>query len=121
MSGETLRPSSVSLEDNLKKALTELLVLRLLSQRDYFIGELSETLKQQSGGVLKLVFPYSAIYRLQQIGYITTGDKRIAADGRKRQFFSISQEGRTHYMELLETYRRFISGVDTVLAEDHIE
>lgn len=118
MSAENFRPSTVSLEDNLKKALTELLVLHLLSQRDYFIGELSETLKQKSNGVLKLVFPYSAIYRLQQIGYITDSDKRIAPDGRKRQFFSISQQGRIHYKELLKTYHRFISGVNTVLTED---
>ena len=118
---ENFRPSSASLEDNLKKALTELLILHLLSQRDYFIGELSETLKHKSGGVLKLVFPYSAIYRLQQIGYITNGDKRIAHDGRKRQFFSISPQGQSYYKELLETYQRFISGVNTVLTDNDQE
>ena len=94
------------------------MILHLLSQRDYFIGELTETLKQKSNGVLKLVFPYSAIYRLQQLGYIADADKRIAADGRKRQFYSITQLGRTHYKNLLETYQYFISGVNTVLEND---
>lgn len=118
MSAQNSRPSCVSLEENLKKAVTELLILHLLTQRDYFIGDLTETLKQKSNGILKLVFPYSAIYRLQEIGYIANSDKRIAPDGRKRQFFSISQLGRNHYKELLETYQCFIRGVNTVLAED---
>ena len=118
MSAQNSRPSCVSLEENLKKAVTELLILHLLTQRDYFIGDLTETLKQKSNGILKLVFPYSAIYRLQEIGYIANSDKRIAPDGRKRQFFTISALGRNHYMELLETYQCFIHGVNTVLAED---
>lgn len=59
-----------SLEENLKKALTELLILRLLSERAYYIGELTQTLHQRSAGALRIVFPYSAIYRLLQGEYI---------------------------------------------------
>ena len=110
--------SSVPLEENLKKALTELLILHLLSQRDYYVGELTETLKQKSHGVLKLVFPYSAVYRLQEDGYIVEGGKRIAPDGRKRQFYSITQRGRNYYGQLLDTYQSFITGVNAVLEGD---
>lgn len=117
MAIDNFQQSNVVLEENLKKALTELLVLHLLYHRDYFIGELTETLKQKSNGVLKLVFPYSAIYRLQELGCITIGEKRIATDGRKRQFYSISQLGRTHYKNLLECYQHFIQGVNMVLDE----
>ena len=118
MSAEKTQQPCIPLEENLKKALTELLVLHLLSQRDYFIGELTEALKQKSDGVLKLVFPYSAVYRLQEDGYIIEGDKRIAPDGRKRQFYSISPLGRDYYQQLLASYQRFIGGVDMVLNED---
>ena len=107
-----------SLEENLKKALTELLILHLLDQRDYFIGELTDTLNQQSNGVLKLVFPYSAIYRLMQDEYISESGKRVAPDGRKRQYFHISQQGREHYRCLKETYHYFIDGINTVLNTD---
>ena len=107
-----------SLEDNLKKALTELLILHLLSQRDYFIGDLTETLKQKSNGVLKLVFPYSAVYRLNQDGYIISTEKRVASDGRKRQFYSISQQGRIYYQSQFDTYRYFISGINAILDID---
>ena len=118
MSAEKTQQPCIPLEENLKKALTELLVLHLLSQRDYFIGELTEVLKQKSNGVLKLVFPYSAVYRLQEEGCIIEGDKRIAPDGRKRQFYSISPLGRDYYQQLLASYQRFIGGVDMVLNED---
>ena len=107
--------TSPALEDNLKKALTELLILHLLNQRDYFIGELTETLNSQSNGVLKVVFPYSAVYRLLQDGHIVDCDKRIAPDGRKRQYYRISQQGREHYRCLENTYHSFIDGVNTVL------
>lgn len=103
------------LEENLKKALTELLILHLIGQRDYYIGELTETLNLQSKGVLKLVFPYSAVYRLLQDGYIAECDKRIAPDGRKRQYFRITQEGREYYRCLNGTYHQFINGINTIL------
>jgi len=118
MSTNKCEKPRVPLEENLKKALTELLILHLLSQRDYYVGELTETLKQKSHDVLKLVFPYSAVYRLQEDGYIVDGEKRIAPDGRKRQFFSISQQGRSYYEQLLDTYRSFITGVNKVLEID---
>ena len=115
MSTNFSQPPCVSLEENLKKALTELLLLHLLSQKPYYVGELTEALKQQSRDVLKLVFPYSAIYRLQKEGYIVDDGKRIAQDGRKRQFYRISEDGQTYYREMLATYRRFMGGIDLVL------
>ena len=106
-----------TLEENLKKALTELLVLRLLSQRDYYIGELTADLKEKSHGALSIVFPYSAIYRLEQSGCIIETGKRIAPDGRRRQYIRITDTGRAYLARLLETYNEFAGGVAAVLAE----
>lgn len=104
------------LEENLKKALTELLILHLLNVRERFIGELPDALQEYSGGVLKLAFPYSAVYRLQQDGYIMDTEKRVASDGRRRQFFCITQQGREYYRQLMERYHYFIGGVNTFLS-----
>ena len=46
-----------ALEENLKKAVTELLVLRIMDRRELYIGELAETIHEISGGVLNIVFP----------------------------------------------------------------
>lgn len=106
-----------SLEDNLKKALTELLVLFLLCEQDRYIGELTALINQRSKGILTIVFPYAAIYRLQEDGYIREIGKRTAPDGRRRQYFAITESGRDHLEQLLKTYASFSQGVDGVLGE----
>jgi PadR family transcriptional regulator PadR len=107
---------NTSLEDNLKKALTELLVLNLLSQKEYYIGELTSQIKEKSGGALVIVFPYGAIYRMSKSGFIAESEKRNAPDGRLRQYYSITEKGKNYLDQLMEEYHRFISGVSAVLA-----
>lgn len=109
--------SPISLEENLKKALTELLILHLLSRKDYYIGELTATLKEKSHGALTIVFPYGAIYRLQQSGFIRESEKRNAPDGRRRQYYQITEAGRDYLRQLLQIYTAFSQGVADVLAE----
>ena len=107
-----------SLEENLKKALTEMLVLHVLSAKDCYIGELTEAIHTKSHGVLSIVFPYSAIYRLQQAGYLVESSKRTAPDGRRRQYYKITKIGQQYLTQLKETYMRFSIGVAAVLAEE---
>ncbi|MBQ2245170.1 MAG: helix-turn-helix transcriptional regulator [Oscillospiraceae bacterium] len=111
---------AASLEENLKKALTELLILHLLTRREFYIGELTATLQQESGGALNIVFPYSAVYRLQREGYIVESGKRIAPDGRRRQYLSITEHGHAYYSQLLQTYDRFTGGITAVLKQGEV-
>lgn len=104
-------------EENLKKALAEMLLLYLLSQREYYIGELTDTLKTKSAGTLSIVFPYSALYRLQQAEYITETKKRTAPDGRRRQYYAITDAGRHHLQQLLQFYDQFFGGINAILKE----
>lgn len=109
--------SPISLEDNLKKALTELLLLHLLSKRDYYIGELTSTLYSASNGALSIVFPYGAIYRLLQSGYVYEVEKRNAPDGRRRQYYRITDSGKTYLNQLMMIYTTFSQGVADVLTK----
>lgn len=106
-----------SLEDNLKKALTEMILLHLLSREEHYIGALSEIIQKKSGGSLTLVFPYAAIYRMQQAELIEESGKRIAPDGRRRQYFRITDVGRKQLDRLLHTYRLFIRGLEMIIDE----
>lgn len=106
-----------SLEENLKKALTEILLLHLLSKKDSYIGELAAAIQEKSHGALTIVFPYSAIYRLEQSGYLSESEKRTAPDGRRRQYYRITDKGRAYLKQLKETYARFSKGVAEILAE----
>lgn len=108
----------VSLEENLKKALTELLILSLLAERERYIGELTPEIEARSGGAIHIEFPYSAIYRISRAGYITECKKRIAPDGRLRQYYRITEAGNVYLRELEQVYSRFISGVFRVLQKE---
>lgn len=114
-SSDTEKNPTISLEENLKKALTEMIVLFLLSQKDCYIGELSSQIEKDSNGVLSIVFPYSAIYRLQQSGSIVELEKRIAPDGRRRQYYRITNAGQDRLEQLLSGYKRFSLGVANLL------
>ena len=106
---------SSGLEDNLKKALTELLILFLFGEEEHYIGELSPLLEKRSHGVLSIVFPYAAIYRITQSGYLTETKKKTAPDGRLRQYYAITETGRAYLQKLLETYQAFFQGVNDIL------
>lgn len=106
---------SLALEENLKKALTEFLLLYILSQKDSYIGELTEELRHRSHDALNIVFPYAAIYRLLQSGYIYEKEKQIAPDGRRRQYYAITRSGRAYLALNLEAYDRFSKGIADVL------
>ena len=107
----------MSLDENLKKATAELLILQLLSKREYYIVELSAVLHEKSEGTLSIVFPYAAIYRMQEAGYIEELPRRIAPDGRRRQYFTITEDGIAYLKQLREIYAVFTGGVAKILEE----
>ena len=111
------RQSPMSLDENLKKATAELLILQLLSKREYYIVELSAVLHEKSEGTLSIVFPYAAIYRMQEAGYIEELPRRIAPDGRRRQYFTITEDGIAYLKQLREIYAVFTGGVAKILEE----
>lgn len=107
--------SSLGMEDNLKKAVTEMVVLSLLSREDMYAGQITQAIEDHSGGAVNIVFPYSALYRLISAGYIWEAYKNTAPDGRRRQYYQITDRGRDHLEDLLEVYQRFTGGVDVLL------
>ncbi len=112
---ETKSGSIQGMEDNLKKAVTEMLVLTLLQSEDMYAGQILEEMEKRSGGALSIVFPYAVLYRLIGNGYIMEAYKKIAPDGRRRQYYQITEDGRRHVLELTDLYRRFIGGVEILL------
>lgn len=112
---DTRSGSPLGIEDNLKKAVTEMVVLSLLSREDMYAGQITQAIEERSGGGVSIVFPYSALYRLISAGYIWEAYKNIAPDGRRRQYYQITDKGRDHLKTLLGVYRHFIGGVDVLL------
>lgn len=105
----------IPLEEHLNRALTELLMLHLLDRREQYIGELNDALLAHGRNEMPTQFPYSIFYRLLQSEYILESRKRVAPDGRRRQYYTITDAGRDYLAELLAVYRRFAANVDVIL------
>lgn len=103
------------MEENLKKAVTEMVVLSLLNTEDMYAQQIMCALEERSGGMISIVFPYAALYRLIENGYICEAYKKNAPDGRRRQYYQITDGGRTYLGELQAVYRRVIDGVGRIL------
>ncbi len=106
------------MEDNLKRAVTEMLVLNLLDREDMHASQIMKSLEEGSGGALTLVSPYMLFYRLIENGYIIEAYKKIAQDGRRRQYYQITEEGRRYLAELIAAYRRTVEGVELLLGKE---
>jgi len=103
------------MEENLKKALSEMLVLALLHEREYYALELSGAIAQRSGGAIALTFPYAILYRMIEQHYIQELPKRIAPDGRRRQYFGITEAGREYFQKIWTVYKTITAGVDQLV------
>lgn len=115
--GKKTSTSPEGLEENLKKGISELLVLYLLHERDMFINEMTEALLERSGGRLNISFPYAIIYRLLDAGYIELGAKQVAPDGRRRQYYRSTPAGNAYLEQLLAVLDNFMGGVYQILGQ----
>ena len=107
--------SAQGLEENLKKAVAEMLVLSLLSREDMHAPQIIRSLEEESGRALTMTSPYMLLYRLIQKEYILEAYKKIAPDGRRRQYYQITEEGRGYLEALKAVYRRVSAGVEQLL------
>lgn len=115
----TLKEDSTrGMEDNLKRAVTEMLVLTLLSREDMLASQITECIRRESGNTLRLASPYMLFYRLIENGYILEAYKKTAPDGRRRQYYQITEEGIRYLAELLSLYHRITNGVALLLGEE---
>lgn len=103
------------LTENLKKGVTEMLVLSLLDVRPMNIHEILRMLDEKSNAVCKISYPYAIIYRLSNSRYIRDCGK-LVADDRLRSYYEITDSGRAHLDQMKEEYRAFIAGVESVFA-----
>lgn len=110
--------SATGIAENLKKGITEMLILAFLNQEEATINSVVKKLDECSDGKCKITFPYATIYRLLDNAYIAESEKRVA-DNRRRQFYKITDKGRKYFAQMRSEYMNFISGVDMIF--DYID
>ena len=98
------------LTENLKKGLTEYLLLQCLAARPMTIFEMVTILDEKSGGVCKICYPYATIYRLLDSGCIAEMGKHFA-DNRRRAFYRITDAGKARLAQMKGELDRFLTGM----------
>lgn len=110
---DIIKGEQSGITENLKKGITEMLILAFLDKQDMHIYSIINKLDDCSNGICKIAYPYAAIYRLINNGYIIEKGKRID-ENRLRQFYHITDKGRKYLSLIRSDYELFISGVDMI-------
>lgn len=103
-------------KSNFRRGSVELLILYLLSKKDYYGYELSQTIKKQSDSVLNIPVGslYPALYKLIDSGYISDYKKQV---GRRliRVYYHIEDSGIVRLKMLIEDYNSTVAAVQQIL------
>lgn len=97
--------NGMSVSDNLKRGITELSLLCLLSQRDMYGYEMVQALAEYSEGnfCLQESSLYPTLYRLQDKKCISA--RQVAAGKRRRRtYYHLEQAGRDYLQQSLQEY-----------------
>jgi len=58
---------------------------------------------------------------MQRAELILESEKRIAPDGRRRQYYVVTPKGKEYLAAMTKTYNRFMEGFNRVLSEESEE
>ena len=105
---------SEKMAENLKKAVTEMLILSFLSKKDMTIHEILNILDNQSNSICKIQYPYGVIYRMSDRGYIEIAGKSIS-DERRRIHYRITDLGREYLEKITKEYNNFQCGINMII------
>lgn len=92
-----------SFEAYYKRATSPLVVLRLLQDRTMYGYQISQAMKEKSGGRFTIAVLYPILYRLEEQGYIRV-EKTEVTNNRARSYYAITEEGHRYLARSLEEY-----------------
>ena len=102
---------------NFKRGTTEMLLLSLLTVREYYVYELSKALREISKGLFDLQGPsfYTTLYRLQDKGLVSCRTETVGR--RTRVYYRVLPKGGEYLKRIIALYRQTSEGVERVLSE----
>lgn len=106
--------------EQLKKDILELLIMKLLSERDMCGHEIVEVIKEKSDGYIKLMENniYPILYRLVGQGVIDNYWDRVSLEKTiPRRYYTITEKGRKILRNQLDQWDLFLKGSLSILSE----
>jgi len=104
-------------EKSLIMGSADMLVLKLLNEKDMYGYQITEELKKRSENVfeMKAGTLYPLLHTLEAKELVTSYD--TVCDGRTRKYYSITDAGRKALTQKEESWRTFSAAVERVMAE----
>jgi len=110
--------SGHSFESYYKRATSPLAVLRLLQERAMYGYEISQAIKQKSGGRFSIAVLYPVLYRLEEQGFVAV-ERTEVINNRARSYYAITQEGNRYLERSLQEYREMHQAFMMIVEADH--
>jgi len=107
-----------STNSSFMNGVPELLVLRLLRNRDMYGYQIVQAIREETGEVVSLGegVVYPVLHALEKSGAITA--QRRAVNGRSRIYYALSPQGVSRLSELTALWSRLTGAVQQVLVGD---
>ena len=106
----------MGVSESLKRGSVELLILELLKKEDMYGYQLSQEIKERSGGyyTIQESSMYPTLYRMLEKGYISD-HKKIVGKRRARVYYHIEDAGLEAYEKAKMSYLTLVNGVLKIL------
>lgn len=103
----------------LKKATIEMLLLKLLSEKDMYGYQLVQELKKRSLGNYTILegSMYPILYRLTEQKYISFYEKKVGKR-QTRVYYHLEQLGKEHFTEIQNEYVSYLNLITFLLNSD---
>ena len=107
---------NMKIQENLKRGMTELLILHLLKQEDMYGYQLTQEFEKRSDGlfILKEGTMYPSLYRLIEKGMISD-HKELIGKRRTRVYYHIEDAGKDYFDKIYEEYVSITEGIRKIL------
>lgn len=104
------------MERELKRGTLEMVLLRLLNDRDMYGYEIVTTLQRRSDGNFEIKDGtlYPVLYRLEKAGFVEP-EWQTQERGVPRKYYRVTTAGRKEVNRLVEEWRAFAGAIDQLL------
>ncbi len=101
----------------LMSGISELLLLRLLSQRQMYGYELARAIRSTTRHAISVGegVLYPALHSLERRGWLKA--RRCTVDGRTRVYYALTRAGQGHLKKMTQEWRRISGGVEAALLD----
>ena len=102
---------------SLMSGISELLLLRLLAERQMYGYELARAIRSTTRQAISVGegVLYPVLHTLERRGWLKA--RRCTVNGRTRVYYSLTRSGRRHLKKITQDWRRISGGVDAALLD----